>query len=936
MAMTRANEVIDISDDDENDVLPIQEHIWKQTLFKALNAIQAERELVALNNYQEFVNPGLKIRGRQLIPLPLTDHYAEVIKGLCGDVQGAHDAARNAWELDHTQFELINPAWLSYLNRIAEFITKGLRIKATLLMLQKMTLQGPNPSAKNTSGSGQSNRTIGYLTICLPSKHEGGNFHFSSGNRTTEVSTAASSALDLSVFGWYSDTECQVKELVSGYRLTITYELYKNEPVQPSNPSSGVGIKRVAEILRMWPWKYSDSNRVLYKLDKKHTTATLSLKDTKDRDRAVCQVLSIACDRAGLYMLFAEITCQLEDDMCSKDVTSCIDELYTLDGQHLTSNKELDVEEEVLGFDVEEMSEFEADSDEDEDASEQYLMEEHTTTRRWHDFAVLLIPKVGLLDLVRLGNFETPWRLSRIPQDPEVYYQGLVRVIAMALQDLTKTPPDPKASKVASNIISTLCVSLDARLRLITEPLVKWSLQSGDLSLYKLALQKAPMSAVSVLAEYLANTHGSSADTIEWKKWLDYIPDRPIGYFCGIYRDISPVFQVTSKAVSESFEAWARTLMNEKIDSERTWEFGHLNIILDWIRERSHDPEWITTRLLPKVASGHHSQSHGALLVHLLRGIYEQRHQPHFACAKEMYQAIIENSGGELNFPSDTIEPTEKVWSVDTPRHDLIFGPFARLLTECYIIGAMEGASQIIRETFSNLLLERSKWLLVRDPFGVIHCLIIPIIQLFAAGLSPTVPAVMEVLEILVRKIIRIDLPKQTPWVGHWIFRERGCGFCSDCAELNRFLTSPQLAWTFTAPTKRLLHIEHAIGIDNSLQVKTAAQPIPGTLIVTKTAPQGQISLQSWNFNHAGLMAVLRPLQGEFMMRALGEQRYREIILLEGVTPYAQPPPTTTVGFRRPATEDVPESAKRRRTSSQSPGAQVKLEPTVKHETLGD
>lgn len=344
----------------------------------------------------------------------------------------------------------------------------------------------------------------------------------------------------------------------------------------------------------------------------------------------------------------------------------------------------------------------------------------------------------------------------------------------------------------------------------------------------------------------------------------------------------------------------------------------------------------ILYRLLPKVASGHHSQSHGALLVHLLRGIYEQRHQPHFACAKEMYQAIIENSGGELNFPPDTIEPTEKGWSVDAPRHDLIFGPFVRLLTECYIIGAMEGACQIIRETFSNLLLERSKWLLVRDPFGVIHCLIIPIIQLFAAGLSPTVSDVMEVLEILIRKIIRIDLPKQTPWVGHWIFRERGCGFCSDCAELNRFLTSPQLVWTFTAPTKPRLHIEHAIGIDNSLQVKTAAQPIPGTLIVTKTAPQGQISLQSWNFNYAGLMAVLRPLQTEFIMRALGEQRYREIILLEGVTPYAQPPPTTTVGFRRPATEDVPESAKRRRTSSQSPGAQVKPEPTVKHETLGD
>jgi hypothetical protein len=35
---------------------------------------------------------------------------------------------------------LINPAWLSGLNRIAEYISKGLRIKGALLKLQKMTL----------------------------------------------------------------------------------------------------------------------------------------------------------------------------------------------------------------------------------------------------------------------------------------------------------------------------------------------------------------------------------------------------------------------------------------------------------------------------------------------------------------------------------------------------------------------------------------------------------------------------------------------------------------------------------------------------------------------------------------------------------------------------------------------------------------------------
>ncbi|KAF4994982.1 hypothetical protein FGRMN_5429 [Fusarium graminum] len=934
--MARINEVIDISDDDDNAVPPIQEHIWKQTLFNALNAIKADKKLVSFNRYQEFVSPGLKFRGHQVVPLPLTADYAEVIKGLCGN---APDATRNVWELDHTQFELINPVWPSYRDGIAESITKGLRIDNALLRLQKMTLQGPGPFTENAGSSGQSNSTIGYLTICLPSMHGGGDIHLSFGGATTRISTAASSMFDLSAFAWFSDIAYQPEELTSGYRLTITYVLYRSFPEQSSTHSSGVGTELVAEILRKWPWRYSDSNKILYKLDNRQGTTSLSLKDMKDRDQAVCQVLSKACDGAGLYMLFAEITCQVEDDCGSKDVTSSIDELYTLVGQHLTSSKEFDAEEEVLGFDAEDLSEREADSDEDEGASNEYLMEEHTTTRRWHDTAALLIPKVGLLDLVRLGDYKAPWQATRSRCVQQTLHIGVGRVVAMAVHGLEKSPHDPKATKVAANIINTLGGTMDVTQRLHISPIINWSLELGDLSLYKLAFQKAVIPVVGILAGFLARRYNGTEDSIDWKKWLDYISDKPIGYFRGIYHDLSRVIMSISKPVSMSFEAWAQVTMDEKIDFERNWEFGHLDIILDWIRERSRDHEWITNRFLRKVASGQHSQSHGVLLVHLLHRIYECRHESQFARAKEMFQAIIENSGGELNFPPDTLEPTGAAWSIDVPKHDLVCGPFVRLMTECYLIGAVEGASQIIAETFSNMVKTKPKWLLVRDPFGVIHCLIIPIIKFFAEGRAPTIPAVIEVLELLVRKIIRIDLGKQSQWPGSWVFRERGCGFCNDCAELNHFLTSSEmLGWTFAGSSSRRLHVEHAIGMDGSLRVMTIPHASHPLLQVVKFKPQDQVSLQSWRFNHGGLTQVLQPLQGDFMKGVLGEQRYREIILLEGVTPFAQPPTGTAVGVRRPVAEDVVQPDKRRCTEIPVPSPEVgmKTEPIVKTERLGN
>ncbi|KAF4454131.1 hypothetical protein F53441_3317 [Fusarium austroafricanum] len=851
--MVHSHAVIEISDDDDGTT--------KMTEGRAQNRI--------LKSYQEFANPSLKIQGHQTIPLPLTDHYAEVIKSLCNAAQGPGVAGKNVWEFDHSQFDLTNPVWPSCLDRIAMEIAQELRMDDTLISLEK----------------------IGTLFICLPSEHQGGNIHLSIGDRKTNISTANSSMLDLSAIGWFSDTDWEAKELVSGYRLTVSYAIY--DRIRRSAPSSGIWALRVAEVLRLWPRQFSGT-KILYKLDDEKGTGVLSLKDAKGRDRAVCQALAEACSEAGFYMLFAEITHEITDDVGSKTINSSVDGLYTPDCQCLAKNKQLDPEQEVLGFDVDQLWDSDPGSDDDEYLSNRDLIEEHEMIRRWHDSAVLLIPKEEVLNLVRPLHSPKSGQITRNTSTQGTDHQSLGGVVIMSLQNLEKSPGDMKAIKVAANIISTLCGSGDATQILHIKPIVLWSLKSGDLLLYTLALRIAPMPAVSMLAEHLAKRYNGSEDTIDWQEWLDDIPEKTIKDFRSIYPYLSQAIMATSQPVSKSFEAWAESVMDEKLESELNWDFRDLGIIIDWIHERFQHSEWIINRLLPIVASGHHNQSHGALLIHLLFRIFELRSEPQFTNAKEMFQAIVKNSGGELNFPPDCLEPKEEVWSTKVPRHDLICEPFVRLITECHLVGATKEASAVLSETFSNMARARAKWILVRDPFGVIYCLLTPLIRLFAEGRLPTVPIVLEVLELLIRKVIRLDLHKQSLSIAGCVFRERGCGFCDDCAELNQFLVSPeQLVWEFTAPADRKLHIEHAIGMDSSLQVITVpdfAASNPKTLRVTKIAAQGQPSLQSWDFNYIGLKKVLQPLEGDFMKRALGEQRYREIILLEDVTPYPQPP----------------------------------------------
>ncbi|KAI1043992.1 hypothetical protein LB505_010856 [Fusarium chuoi] len=912
--MLQPQHVIEISDDDDDDAPEIEESEWKKRLFASLNAIQAEPRLVSFRSYQEFVNPGLKIGGQQIIPLPLTDHYADIIKELSHSVQGTDNKAQNVWELDRAQFDLINPAWRSCLDRIAQDITKELDIQNALLSPKRLTLQGPGPITEQDQSLEQSDRIVGHISVCLPSEHHGGDIGVSLGGRRKTVSTAASSALALSAIGWISSAHSLATELVSGYRLTISYIVHRFNDGQSTALSSYVGSVRVEEVLQMWQRRHFGTKKILYKLDDKKGAGVLSLREARGRDKAVCEALSAACSEAGLYMLFAEITQEVTDNLIRKTVESSINGLFTPDGQFLAENKELDAENEVLGFDVDRQWDLEPASDDDEGMSNEHLMEEHEMNRRWHDHAVLLVPKEGLLDLVRPDDSRnTPPQPGRHTRDHETHHPGVASVVAMVVDDLEKNPAG--TIKVAENIIDKLCDSgTDAQvLCTCINPIVNWRLRSGYMPLYTTAFRKTPITVVDVLAEYLAGKYEGSEDSIDWKEWLDGITKKPIVELGLLYRDFSRTILAVSPPVWKSFDKWLETIMDEKLNTELNWEYKDLEMILDLMRLRCDSTQWIVNRLLPRVASGRHSESHSALLIQLLFHIYQFRNEPPFKHAKEMFKSIINHSDGELNFSPLRLEPVEEGWLVETPRHDLICGPFVRLITECHAIGAFVEASKVVEETFSLFVAEKARWILVKDPFGVIFCLITPLIRLSADGLWRKIPALLDTLELLVRKIIRLDLPRQSQAGGGLLFRERGCGFCGDCAALDRFLTSPEKnVWEFNAPKTRRLHIEHAIGVEKSLQALRILDQTTGTcekLTVTKTGAQAGPDLRSWVFNYNGLERVLQPLRGDFMKKALGEKRYREIILLAGVSPYGPPPNSPEV--RRPPTADESQPSKR-------------------------
>ncbi|EXA47176.1 hypothetical protein FOVG_04386 [Fusarium oxysporum f. sp. pisi HDV247] len=302
-------------------------------------------------------------------------------------------------------------------------------------------------------------------------------------------------------------------------------------------------------------------------------------------------------------MLFAETTHEMTDNLILTTVESSIDGLYTPEGHSLTENKELDAENEVLGFDVGRQWGLEPAGDDDKGMSNGYLMEEHEMTRRWHDHAVLLIPKEGLLDLVRPdGGQNTSRRPVRSTRDQETHHPGMTPVVAMVVDDLEKNPGG--TVKVAENIIDELCDSGNDTQVLCTciNPIVNWCLRSGYMPLYTTAFRKPPITVVHVLAEYIAKNYQGSEDSIDWKEWLDDIIKKPIRRFGISYRDFSRTILAVSPIVWKSFDAWSETIMDEKLDSELSWEYKDLEMILDLIRLRCDNTHWIVNRVTKTAA----------------------------------------------------------------------------------------------------------------------------------------------------------------------------------------------------------------------------------------------------------------------------------------------------------------------------------------------
>ncbi|KIM35884.1 hypothetical protein M413DRAFT_324542 [Hebeloma cylindrosporum] len=159
-----------------------------------------------------------------------------------------NEAYRKAGKMEPSAFSTqFSPSSLGIVELIRETLLQGRSAKSVRVELYKLNVYGPGSFFKAHVDTPRSEDMFGSLVIVLPTNHEGGSLTFRHRGLEYVFDSAKAVALQentttphVAYVAFYSDVEHEVSIVKSGYRVTLTYNLYWAKDIQP--PSDNILI----------------------------------------------------------------------------------------------------------------------------------------------------------------------------------------------------------------------------------------------------------------------------------------------------------------------------------------------------------------------------------------------------------------------------------------------------------------------------------------------------------------------------------------------------------------------------------------------------------------------------------------------------------------------------------------------------------------------
>ncbi|EME89412.1 uncharacterized protein MYCFIDRAFT_213654 [Pseudocercospora fijiensis CIRAD86] len=287
----------------------------RASLQQALDAVQNFGTFASFGPIEQFWDPVITVaQGGPPITLPLQEQDAQRLIAAShkapfgkGSETIVDDNVRKTWELNTNEFMVNNPYFNGTVNHAVTNAVSELGVTNLAqvgISPYKMLLYEPGAMFKPHTDTEKVPGMFATLVICLPSAHEGGDIVLS---HKGAMKRFATSATQPSYACWYSDVTHEVKEVASGYRLVLTYNIYKTSAMASNFSASQIGEQYPELKSALKNWRWVDSSPAVYILDHKYTDAHLNINSLKGADVARVQALSYFAERYKYEIFLASM-----------------------------------------------------------------------------------------------------------------------------------------------------------------------------------------------------------------------------------------------------------------------------------------------------------------------------------------------------------------------------------------------------------------------------------------------------------------------------------------------------------------------------------------------------------------------------------------------------------------------------------------------------
>ncbi|KAF8604761.1 hypothetical protein BDV93DRAFT_439897 [Ceratobasidium sp. AG-I] len=282
-------------------------------------------------------NPGLVVDGAGVVGLPLNipgnnhTHAMSLISGCKQTPFGQGERAilgkevRDTWQADAAQVHFTNPAWSTYIEKAVKSVCVTLGVGTGTATpkyeFHKLMVYGegshflPHVEAKKTDAM------FATMLVILPSYFEGGAVHLAFNDTSKVVDFGgASSAFQTSVAAWYTDVTCEFKPITGGYRLALTYNLFRpmDSPTAPLVPVNDPSASDLRQALTVWAEAIKQGGNanapraLAWLLEHKYSRASMCFALLKGRDVHTVRRALLAAEDLGLCLGLAMLTLRID------------------------------------------------------------------------------------------------------------------------------------------------------------------------------------------------------------------------------------------------------------------------------------------------------------------------------------------------------------------------------------------------------------------------------------------------------------------------------------------------------------------------------------------------------------------------------------------------------------------------------------------------